>query len=50
MRQLEEKQLLLIPGPTPVPQAVLRACSKPMINHRGPEYARLLNVNVAGLK
>jgi len=38
---LEEKQLLMIPGPTPVPPSVLRACSKPMINHRGPEYMRL---------
>ncbi len=33
-----EKQLLLIPGPTPVPPSVLSACAKPMINHRGPEY------------
>jgi len=50
MPALEEKQLLLIPGPTPVPQAVLRACARPMINHRGPEYAKLQNENVAGLK
>ncbi|NIM06380.1 MAG: aminotransferase class V-fold PLP-dependent enzyme [Armatimonadetes bacterium] len=50
MPTLEEKQLLLIPGPTPVPQAVLRACARPMINHRGPEYARLQNENVAGMK
>jgi aspartate aminotransferase-like enzyme len=50
MHALEEKQLLLIPGPTPVPQAVLRACSKPMINHRGPEYAKLQNENVAAMK
>lgn len=35
---MEEKELLLIPGPTPVPPSVLRACSRPMINHRGPEY------------
>lgn len=50
MAALEEKQLLLIPGPTPVPQSVLRACAKPMINHRGPEYIRLQNENVVGLQ
>jgi aspartate aminotransferase-like enzyme len=50
MPQLEEKQLLLIPGPTPVPQAVLRACAKPMINHRGPEYAKMMAENDAGLR
>ena len=50
MPGLEEKQVLLIPGPTPVPQAVLRACSRPMINHRGPEYAALQEANVAGIK
>ncbi|MFA4043883.1 MAG: hypothetical protein HZRFUVUK_000662 [Candidatus Fervidibacterota bacterium] len=33
-----EKQILLIPGPTPVPPRVLRAMCRPMINHRGPEY------------
>lgn len=33
-----EKQILLIPGPTPVPPRVLRAMVRPMINHRGPEY------------
>ncbi|NLG69584.1 MAG: alanine--glyoxylate aminotransferase family protein [Firmicutes bacterium] len=37
-----EKQDLRIPGPTPVPPAVLRAMSRPMINHRGPEFAELL--------
>ncbi len=47
---LQEKELLLIPGPTPVPQAVLRACAKPMINHRGPAYARIQEGNIVGLK
>lgn len=37
-----EKQELRIPGPTPVPPSVLRAMSRPMINHRGPEFAELL--------
>ena len=50
MAGLEEKQLLLIPGPTPVPQSVLRACSRPMINHRGPEYIKMQNELTSGLK
>ncbi len=35
-------QNLRIPGPTFVPQSVLAASSRPMINHRGPEFASLL--------
>ncbi len=35
-------QNLRIPGPTFVPQSVLNASARPMINHRGPEFASLL--------
>ncbi len=35
-------QNLRIPGPTFVPQAVLSASARPLINHRGPEFAALL--------
>ena len=35
-------QNLRIPGPTFVPQSVLAASARPMINHRGPEFASLL--------
>ncbi len=35
-------QNLRIPGPTFVPQSVLAASARPMINHRGPEFAALL--------
>ncbi|OLC55224.1 MAG: hypothetical protein AUH85_09715 [Chloroflexi bacterium 13_1_40CM_4_68_4] len=35
-------QNLRLPGPTFVPQAVLQASARPMINHRGPEFAALL--------
>src|ERR671915_45635 len=47
---MPQKQLLMVPGPTPVPDEVLRALSHPMINHRGPEYRALQRELVAGLK
>jgi aspartate aminotransferase-like enzyme len=34
---------LRIPGPTPCPDEVLQAVGRQMINHRGPEFARILN-------
>jgi len=34
---------LRIPGPTPVPPEVLEANARPMINHRGPEFAGILD-------
>ena len=33
---------LRIPGPIPVPPDILEDMSRPMINHRGPEYKDLL--------
>jgi len=38
-----QKSLLFIPGPVAAPEPVLAAMAKPLINHRGPEYARLLH-------
>ena len=35
------RHLLQIPGPTNVPDRVLRAMSRPTIDHRGPEFATL---------
>lgn len=35
-------QNLRIPGPTFIPQTVLNATARPMINHRGPEFAALM--------
>jgi len=34
---------LRIPGPTPVPSEVLQAMTKPMINHRGPEFGQIIH-------
>lgn len=41
---------LRIPGPTPVPQSILAAMSREMINHRGPEFAKLIRDVTASLK
>jgi aspartate aminotransferase-like enzyme len=41
---------LRIPGPTPLPERVVRAASRPMIDHRGPEFAELLAEVTAGVK
>ena len=41
---------LRIPGPTPCPPDVLAAAAQPMINHRGPEFANVLNTVSDGLK
>jgi alanine-glyoxylate transaminase/serine-glyoxylate transaminase/serine-pyruvate transaminase len=35
------RHLLQIPGPSPVPDRILRAMSLPTIDHRGPEFAAL---------
>ena len=41
---------LRIPGPTPVPEEVLNELSRPMINHRGREFASLLHECEEGTK
>ncbi|MBC7939929.1 MAG: aminotransferase class V-fold PLP-dependent enzyme, partial [Chitinophagaceae bacterium] len=35
------RHFLQIPGPSPVPDRILRAISLPTIDHRGPEFAKL---------
>ena len=44
------RHFLQIPGPTNVPQRVLRALSRPTVDHRGPEFARLSLEVLAGLQ
>src|SRR6478752_2019218 len=41
---------LQIPGPTNVPDRVLRAMARPVIDHRGPEFAALTLELIAGLR
>src|SRR6266566_554151 len=43
-------QNLRIPGPTPVPPAVLAELALPLINHRGPEFAAVLRRITARLQ
>ena len=40
--QPSPQQNLRIPGPTPIPPAVAEAMARPMINHRGPEFAAMV--------
>jgi alanine-glyoxylate transaminase/serine-glyoxylate transaminase/serine-pyruvate transaminase len=44
------RHFLQIPGPTNVPDRVLRAMARPTIDHRGPEFARLGRDVLEGLK
>ncbi|OAT86089.1 pyridoxal-phosphate-dependent aminotransferase family protein [Desulfotomaculum copahuensis] len=38
---MQDKHYLMIPGPTPVPPAVVAAMSRPMIGHRSEDFAAL---------
>lgn len=43
------RHLLQIPGPSPVPDRILRAMSLPTIDHRGPEFGALGRRILAGI-
>ncbi len=44
------RHFLQVPGPTNVPDRVLRAMDRPTIDHRGPEFAALALEVLAGIK
>lgn len=44
------RHFLQIPGPTNVPERVLRAMARPTIDHRGPEFGRLALELLEGVK
>src|SRR2546425_7237062 len=44
------RHFLQIPGPTNVPDRVLRAMDRPVIDHRGPEFAKLTYEVLEGLR
>jgi len=50
IRQPSGRHFLQIPGPTNVPDRVLRAIDAPTIDHRGPEFAVLGKEVFAGMK
>ncbi|MGO1652551.1 pyridoxal-phosphate-dependent aminotransferase family protein, partial [Senegalia sp. (in: firmicutes)] len=47
---MERRKYLQIPGPTNVPERILRSLSKPLLNHRGEEFEELVGYCVSGLK
>ncbi len=44
------RHFLQIPGPTPVPDRVLRAMDRAVIDHRGPEFQQLGQRALSGIK
>src|SRR5262245_55797186 len=44
------RHFLQIPGPTNIPDRILRAMDQPIIDHRGPEFAELALEIFAGLR
>jgi alanine-glyoxylate transaminase/serine-glyoxylate transaminase/serine-pyruvate transaminase len=44
------RHFLHIPGPTPLPDRVLRAMDNAIIDHRGPEFAKLTKGVLEGIK
>lgn len=50
MATLQGRHFLQIPGPTNVPDRVLRAMDRPTIDHRGPEFQALATRVLAGIR
>src|SRR6187200_2253859 len=44
------RHFLQIPGPTPLPDQILRAMDTPIIDHRGPDFAKLAKRCLEGIK
>jgi len=48
--RLPGRHFLQIPGPTPLPDRVMRAIDMPLIDQRGPEFAKLARRVLEGIK
>lgn len=46
----DRPEILLTPGPTPVPPQVLAAQAEPLVYHRGPGYGALLDEVIEGIR
>ena len=44
------RHFLQIPGPSPVPERILRAMDMPVIDHRGPEFQALGQAVLEGIR
>ena len=44
------RHFLQIPGPSPIPERILRAMDRQVIDHRGPEFAQLGLFCIAGMQ
>ena len=47
---MKDKNFLMIPGPTPVPESVLLAMAKHPIGHRSTEFSKVLEEVYTNLK
>ena len=47
---MNEHMRLMLPGPTPIPPSAQAALARPMINHRGPEFAELFGRCMDGVR
>src|ERR671924_154552 len=47
---MERPEIIMAPGPTPVPPEVLLAQGSPLVYHRGPRYGALLREVTEGLQ
>ncbi|TVR45281.1 MAG: aminotransferase class V-fold PLP-dependent enzyme [Rhodobacteraceae bacterium] len=41
---------VFIPGPTNIPEAIRKACDMPTLDHRSPEFAKVFNPAVSGVR
>ena len=49
-QSLDKPEIIMAPGPTPVPPQVLLAQGSPLVYHRGPGYGAVLREVTEGLK
>ena len=47
---MDRPEILMAPGPTPIPPEVLLAQGSPLVYHRGPGYGALLREVTEGLQ